>query len=67
MEVSIYMDVDVDDVIDAMSEKDKRELYKQLGEDLNEDSNITTDDDFNVGEYLESVSPYDLKKSCVLL
>ena len=70
MDVSIYtnIDVDVDDVIDAMSETEKRELYEQLGDELNEDSNITVDDDFNVGQYLESVSAYDLKKIlCIAL
>ena len=65
--VNVYVDVDVDDVIDNLSEQEKRELYEQLGEELDEDSNITHDDDFDVAQYLGGISNWNLKKILCLL
>lgn len=32
--VNVDADVDIDDVLDAMNEKEKRELYESLGDEL---------------------------------
>ena len=60
--VDYTVDIDVDDVIDSLSDKEKRELYEQLGDELEEGCNITHDDNFDVGQYLSELSEYELKK-----
>ena len=64
MDISVYtnIDVDIDDVLAAMNEKEKRELYESLGEELDEGSNITFDDDFDMAVYLRNMTAFDLKK-----
>lgn len=64
MDISVYtnIDVDIDDVLAAMNEKEKRELYESLGEELDEGSNITFDDDFDVAVYIQNMTAFDLKR-----
>ena len=59
---SVDVDVDIDDVIGAMDEEEKRELYEELGEELEERGNITLDDDFNVEQYLGEKPAFELKR-----
>lgn len=48
------VDVDVDDILHELSDREKREMYEELKEDLEEDSAGTPEELFNSGTtYME--------------
>lgn len=60
IEVSTDVDYDVDEIIDIMSKKEKREMFNALAAEF--DDTPPYDEEFNVAKYLGGKSPFELKK-----
>jgi hypothetical protein len=62
IEVYVRTDVDIDDIVDAMSDKEKRELYEVLADELSDKPAIEVDENNDIADYLRDMTPYELKK-----